>query len=209
MPEKSLRSPSFKVEWCKSLGELLLLLDHDTLQYFARVGSVKSFGAGHHTVELTPQNGGDEEMIRNYFRQQKLPKTRRRRAFHAPSEPRRGPVKGTEQRVPKVSMEEQERRVREQAEADRLLELDRLNIFPPGSDERPCFNIRHGIRCNGTMELEEERSDVYPLPFLMWKCLICRDPVDKVVLQNRGVKIELHKKTTRGRKKHAVVSAEL
>ncbi len=233
MTEKPSQAPPFKVEWhapfqFKWRGdaeELCLLLDDDNVRHFARVGIIVPSGTRHCKVEITPQNGAHREMIERYLNQMVPLKIKGRRGFRArrktqttPSavrikkKPVHAPVLQDNQRVPQVSIEEQERRIQEQANADRLSEIDRLNIFPPGSDEYPCLNIRHGIRCDGNMELEEVRSETYALAFLMWKCLICREVVDKIVLQNRGIKIEDYKekckKATRERKKRAVISAE-
>lgn len=192
------------MEWRGSLGELLLLLDHDTLRYFARAGPVESLGDGHRVVELAPQHGASQEMIENYFGKKKRPQTRRRRTSRAASEPQKEPVRAENQKVPKVSAKEQEMRIREQAKADLILVKDRLNIFPAGSDERPCFNVRHGVRCEGTLMLIEVRSVACAVPIYMWNCPICGDSVDKIVLQNRGVTIETRGKTTRVRKKRLV-----
>ena len=204
MPDKLPQAPPFKMEWRGSLGELLLLLDHDTLRYFACVGPVESLGDGHHVVELAPQHGASQEMIENYFGKKKRPQTRRRRTSRAASEPRKEPVRAENQRVPKVSDKEQERRIREQAKADLILVKDRLNIFPAGSDERPCFNVRHGVRCEGTLMLIEVRSVACAVPIYMWDCPICGDSVDGVVLKNRGVIIGTYEKITRARKKRAI-----
>src|SRR3989344_6738601 len=208
MASRPLQTPPFKVEWRGDIHELRSLLDDHTLQYVARVGPVESLKAKYHVVELTPQNRANQEMVENYFSKTKPPNIRRRRSFPVTEKPRSVPVIPKSQRISYVSPEEHGKRMQEQMDADRLSEIDRLNIFPPGSDKHPCFNIRHGIKCKGTMELEQVRSPTYALAFLMWTCLICRDSVDKIVLQNRGVKIEDHKKATKGRKKRAVASAK-
>lgn len=202
------QTPPFKLEWRGDIHELRSLLDDDTLQYVARVGLVESFTARHHVVELTPQNGGDRKMIENYFNKTKPPNIRRRRSFPVTNKPRPVPVIPKSQRIPHISPEEHGRRIREQADADRLSEIGRLNIFPPGSDKRPCFKIKNGVRCEGNMELGEVRSPAYALVFRMWKCPICGDSVDMVVLQNRGIIIETCRKTTRERKKRLVSSVD-
>src|SRR3989344_817686 len=203
MASRPSQTPPFKLEWRGNIHELRSLLDDHTLQYVAHVGPVESLKAKHHVVELTPQNGANQEMIENYFSKTKPPNIRRRRSFPVTKKPRSVPVIPKSQRISYVSPEEHGKRIQEQMDADRLSEIDRLNIFPPGS-KHSCFKIRNGIRCPGTLALEEVRSPSYALAFLMWNCPICGDSVDSIVLQNRGVIIGTHKKTMRGRKKRLV-----
>lgn len=176
----------FTFEWRGDIDELRLLLDNDNLRYFARVGPIKSSGVRCHSVELTPQNGGNQEMLQNYFHPKKPPKTRRRRSFYATSKLHKPPLIPKSQRVSHVSIEEQKRRIQAQERINRIGERDRLNIFPPGSNERRCFKIRNGIRCERTLMRGEVRTVTGTM--WMWNCL-CGDSVDRVVLQNRDISL--------------------
>ena len=182
----------FRYIWRGNAGELELLLDDDNLRYFARIGIVESLsllGVERHSVELTPQNGADREMIESYLDKMIPLKIKGRRSFRARRKPRRKAPAATVRThiIPLVSIEEREKRIQAQKNVDSILEMNRLNIFSPDSNEHQCFRIKHGVRCTGILILERvDGQQETEATIDMWSCPICGDSVDYVVLRNRS-----------------------
>ena len=183
----------FRYIWRGDAGELRLLLDDDNLRYFARIGIVESLsllGVERHSVELTPQNGADREMIESYLNNMIPLKIKGRRGFRARSKrPRKAFVVTVRtDTIPLVSVEEQEKRIRAQRNIDSISKMNRLNIFLPDLNQHQCFKTNHGVRCTGALVSErvygQEDTEVTVID--MWRCPICGDLVDYVVLRNRN-----------------------
>lgn len=190
-PFKLIWRAPFKFKWQGSVEELHSLLDDDEIKHLARIGIIESSGTRHCIVELTPQNGADREKIETHLNKMIPRKVKGRKSFHARNKPRKAmAIKALKNReVPYIPIEEHGKMNREQINVERTSEINRLNILPD-SDEHLCSRKNYGVVC-GSLLVEElvYNEDEFDSPIEMFRCCICGDLVDKVVLMNRRKRV--------------------